>query len=166
MKITRDWATPLTAGAFILMASTGTLMFFHLDRGFSHLAHEWLSFAFLLGATLHISKNIAGFKQLIFSRIGQVCILAFITIATISYFAPEEKKGPPSWAGAVRALSEMPLTDLSRVANIQPQELRSRLSEKGINASNDDQSIEELVGPNLRKQASALKVVFPLKDEN
>ncbi len=148
------------------MASTGMLMFFHLDRGISHLAHEWLSFAFLLGVTLHISKNIASFKQLIFSRIGQLCILIFITIATVSYFAPEEKKGPPSWAGAIRALSEMPLADLSRVANIQPQELRSRLSENGINAINDDQSIEDLVGPNLRKQASALKVVFPLKDEN
>jgi hypothetical protein len=43
MKITRDWATPLTAGAFILMASTGMPMFFHLDRGIIHLAHEWLT---------------------------------------------------------------------------------------------------------------------------
>ena len=148
------------------MAFTGVLMFFHLDRGIIHLAHEWLSFAFLLGATLHISKNIAGFKQLLNSRVGQVCILVFISIATISFFAPEEKKGPPSWAGAVRALSEMTLADLSRVANINPEELRSRLSGNGINVSTDDQSIEELVGPNLRKQANALEAVFPLKDEN
>jgi len=42
MKITRDWATPLTAGALILMAFTGMLMFLHLDRGISHLAHEWV----------------------------------------------------------------------------------------------------------------------------
>jgi len=166
MRITRDWATPLTAGAFILMAFTGMLMFFHLDRGIVHSAHEWLSFAFLLGATLHISKNIVGFKQLLSSRVGQVCILFFISIATISFFASEEKKGPPSWAGAVRALSEMPLADLSRVANINSEELRTRLNENGINVSTDDQSIEELVGPNLRKQANALKAVFPLKDEN
>ena len=148
------------------MAFTGLLMFFHLDRGISHLAHEWLSFAFLLGATLHISKNITGFKQLLSSRVGQVCILLFISIAAVSYFVPEEKKGPPSWAGAVRALSEMPLTDLSKVAKVRPQELRSRLSENGIDASNDEQSIEELVGPSLRKQASALKVIFPLREEN
>ena len=60
----------------------------------------------------------------------------------------------------------MTLADLSRVANINPEELRSRLSRNGINVSTDDQSIEELVGPNLRKQANALKAVFPLKNEN
>ena len=42
MKLSRDWATPLTAGAFIVLAVTGLLMFFHLDRGLNHLAHEWL----------------------------------------------------------------------------------------------------------------------------
>jgi hypothetical protein len=60
----------------------------------------------------------------------------------------------------------MTLADLSRVANINPEELRSRLSGNGINVSTDDQSIEELVGLNLRKQANALEAVFPLKDEN
>jgi hypothetical protein len=60
----------------------------------------------------------------------------------------------------------MTLADLSRVANINPEELRSRLSRNGINVSTDDQSIEDLVGPNLRKQANALEAVFPLKDEN
>ena len=42
MKISREWATPLTIGAFGLMSVTGMLMFFHLDTGFNKLAHEWL----------------------------------------------------------------------------------------------------------------------------
>ena len=29
MKISREWATPLTIGIFALMAVTGLLMFFH-----------------------------------------------------------------------------------------------------------------------------------------
>ena len=39
----RKWATPLTIGAFFLMAATGILMFFHIDRGIISGAHEWLS---------------------------------------------------------------------------------------------------------------------------
>ena len=33
MKLSREWATPLTIGAFALMAATGTAMFFHLNNG-------------------------------------------------------------------------------------------------------------------------------------
>ena len=43
MKVSRDWATPVTIGSFGLMAITGLLMFFHLDSGLNKTAHEWLA---------------------------------------------------------------------------------------------------------------------------
>lgn len=45
MTISRNWATPLTIGSFLLMAVTGLLMFFHLDTGLNKAAHEWLGWA-------------------------------------------------------------------------------------------------------------------------
>lgn len=42
MALKRQWVTPLMAGSFILMATTGILMFFHLDSGLNKTAHEWL----------------------------------------------------------------------------------------------------------------------------
>lgn len=36
----RTWATPLTVGAFLLMAATGVLMFFGYDRGLTAVVHE------------------------------------------------------------------------------------------------------------------------------
>ena len=40
MKLQRDWATPLTIGAFGLLAVTGVLMFFHPDSGLNKAVHE------------------------------------------------------------------------------------------------------------------------------
>ena len=57
MKIKREWATPVTVGAFILMATTGILMFFHLDTGLNKEAHEWLGWVMIAGVALHVFSN-------------------------------------------------------------------------------------------------------------
>jgi hypothetical protein len=49
MAIQRERVTPIAAGAFLLSAITGVLIFFHVDSGLSKLAHEWLSWALLGG---------------------------------------------------------------------------------------------------------------------
>jgi hypothetical protein len=47
MKISTNWATPLTIGTFTLMAVTGMLMFFHADIGLNKTAHEWLGWVMI-----------------------------------------------------------------------------------------------------------------------
>ena len=59
MKLQRDWITPITMGAFGLLAVTGVLMFFHLDSGLNEAAHEWLSWVLLGGVALHAAKRTA-----------------------------------------------------------------------------------------------------------
>ncbi len=53
MKISREWATPLTIGVFGLMAATGLLMFFHLDNTLQKTAHEWLGWAMVANTLTH-----------------------------------------------------------------------------------------------------------------
>jgi cytochrome b561 len=53
MKIAREWATPLTIGSFGLMATTGILMFFHLDSGLNKTAHEWLGWVMVAVVAAH-----------------------------------------------------------------------------------------------------------------
>ena len=48
----RPWITPVVIGAFTLSAVTGVLMFFHLDSGLNKTAHEWLSWAMVIGVVL------------------------------------------------------------------------------------------------------------------
>ena len=165
MKTNRKWATPVTAGAFVLMALTGLLMFFHFDRGSNHLVHEWAGLILVLAVAFHLSANFSNFKKHISSRIGLSLIAVFVMVFLLSFLQFEEKKTPPNWAGPIRALAEMPLIDLANLAKINFNELREKLKVEKIIIDSKDQSIQDLVGPNLRRQAFALKLIFPFNDE-
>jgi hypothetical protein len=161
MKFSCDWATPLTAGAFIVLAVTGLLMFFHLDRGLNHLAHEWLGWLLIFGVLCHVTANFLGFKKHIRGNLGKAVIAAFLLILGLSFIQPEERKKPPGWAQPVKALAFMPLKELAFVAKMSVEEVRERLTDDGLNPVSDDQSIKDLVGHNLRQQVKALNAIFP-----
>ncbi len=164
MKFSREWATPLTAGAFIVLAVTGLLMFFHLDRGLNHLAHEWLGWLLVVGVACHVTANFLGLKKHISSRTGKAVVAAFVAILLLSFIQPEERKRPPGWAQPVKALAFMPFTDLAVVAKMSVQEVRERLAAEGLTPTSDEQSIKDLVGHNLRQQVGALNAIFPDED--
>jgi hypothetical protein len=63
MQVSREWATPVTIGAFMLMSVTGVLMFFHADRGFNKLAHEWVGLVMVGGVAAHAMANWAAFTR-------------------------------------------------------------------------------------------------------
>jgi Domain of unknown function (DUF4405) len=161
MKFSREWATPLTAGSFIVLAVTGLLMFFHLDRGLNHLAHEWLGWVLVVGVGCHITANFLGFKKHISGGLGKAVIVAFLLILALSFIQPEERKRPPGWAQPVKALAFMPLKELAIVAKMSVEEVRERLTEDGLNPTSNEQSIKDLVGHNLRRQVGALNAIFP-----
>jgi len=165
MKFSREWATPLTAGAFIVLAVTGLLMFFHLDRGLNHLAHEWIGWLLVLGVVCHVTANFLGFKKHLSGMLGKALIIAFILVLGLSFVQPEERKRPPGWAQPVKALAFLPLSELASVARISVDEVRARLTESGLNPTSDEQSIKDLVGHNLRKQVAALNAIFPEDSE-
>jgi hypothetical protein len=164
MKFSRNWATPLTAGAFIVLAVTGLLMFFHLDRGLNHLAHEWLGWLLVFGVLCHVTANFLGFKKHITGNLGKAVIVAFLLILGLSFIQPEERKKPPGWAQPVKALAFMPLNELAIVAKMSVKEVRERLTDDGLTPVSDEQSIKDLVGHNLRQQVKALNAIFPDAD--
>jgi len=166
MKFLSTWATPLTAGSFVVLAVTGLLMFFHLDRGLNHFAHEWLGWLLVLGVAGHVTANFLGFKKHISGGIGKAVVAAFFVILELSFIQPKEQKRPPGWAQPVKALAFLPLTELAFVAKMSVEELRKRLEEDGLNPTSNDQSIKDLVGHNLRRQVDALNAVFPEVSED
>jgi len=60
----RTWATPLTIVAFLLMAVTGVLMFLDVEFRLVTIAHQWLSWLFLIGAVSHIIANVHKHRDL------------------------------------------------------------------------------------------------------
>ncbi len=159
MNIKREWATPITAGAFLLSSVTGVLMFFHADVGFNKQAHEWFSWALLSGVAMHATANFTSLKNHLATRRGQSLVGIFALILFLSFVAPGAKKGPPSGA-PVNALLDAPLTTLSLVAKISPEQMHERLAKLGLKVSSDQQSVKELVGGDRGKQMRTLDMVF------
>lgn len=135
-------------------------MFFHLDRGLNHEAHEWLGWAMVLGVTAHISANFSGFKKHLNNKTGQSIIAACLLVLGLSFISlPKEDKGP-GWAPPVVALGKMPLSKLALVAEMTEEDIRNRLASIDPAAHSVD-SIQQLVGHNLRAQIRALNAIFP-----
>jgi peptidoglycan/LPS O-acetylase OafA/YrhL len=160
VKIRRNWVTPLAAGAFLLSAVTGVLIFFHLDTGANRFVHEWLGWALLAGVALHAYTNFGGFKSHLASRRGQMLIGGFAMALLVSFLPIGDESGEPPFVQPIRSLSRAPLTTLAQVAQVTPEELRARLGKVGIQPASDQQSLSDLIGSDTKKQMHVLKTVL------
>ncbi len=160
MKIKREWATPLTAGAFLLTAVTGILMFFHIDSGINKTAHEWLSWLLVLGVGLHMVSNFTGFKRYLTAPKGQIFIGGFALLLALSFIPVGDVGGEPAFMQSVKSLSAAPLTTLALVAEVTPEQMVERLSDAGFTVQSNAQSVSDVVGADLRKQMHVLKIVL------
>lgn len=159
MTLRREWITPMTAGAFALSAVTGVLMFFHLDTGFNQLAHEWLSWSLLALALLHLTVNFSALKGHLRTRRGQALAGAFLLVLAASFIPAGGKEEPP-FLVPVRALAQAPLSTLAQVGKLSPEALNERLAKAGLPPASMQQSVQELVGPDMRRQVRVLRDVL------
>jgi hypothetical protein len=159
MTIQREWVTPIAAGAFLLSAVTGVLIFFHVDSGLNKVVHEWLSWVLLGAVALHVIANVSGFRRHLGARRGQVLMGLFALVLALSFIGAGDQDEPP-FAPPIRALSAAPLTTLAQVAGLSPDALRERLAGAGLEPSSDQQSLSDLTGPDMRRQMEAMGLLF------
>jgi hypothetical protein len=159
MSIKREWTTPITAGAFLLLAVTGVFMFFHAAPRLAKEAHEWLSWGFLAVVAVHLVVNFSAFKKYVLQRKGQLLLGVFILILLVC-FSPLGGSSEPPFAVPIRALAKAPLTVVAQVAESSPEQLIARLQKKGLVVQSAQQSVRELVGDDWHKQMQFLKVLL------
>jgi hypothetical protein len=159
MKIQRNWATPITAGAFLLSAVTGVLIFFHVETGANKFMHEWLGWVLLGGVALHVLANLGGFKSHLATVRGKLLMGVFV-LALAASFIPFGGADEPPFVQPIRALSQAPLTTLAQVAQITPESLRDRLLKEGLQPTSDQQSLSDLVGTDIKKQMHMLEKIM------
>lgn len=136
--VLRNWATPLTIGAFLLMSLTGVLMFFELDRGLVVVAHQWLSWFFLFGAGGHIVANFKPFKRHLASRLGKAALLGAGAIVMAALFSWGLITGPQLERPIEEALISAPLSSLAAVSGQDFRTLLDRLHARNIPAEGQE----------------------------
>lgn len=160
MTFTRDWATPLTIGSFLLLAVTGILMFFHLDTGLNKLVHEWLSWVLVAAVGLHVVSNLFAFKRHFAKRRAQWLFGGAVLLLALSFLPLGGSGSEPPFIAPAKALAAAPLPVLAQVAGVPTVEIRARLAQAGLTVSADTDSVGTLVGPETKKQILVLAKVL------
>ena len=161
----RPWITPLVIGTFLLMAITGSLMFFHVDSGLNKSAHEWLGWALVAGVALHVVLNLNAFKRHLTNTTGRWVMGACVAALGLSFIPLGGQAGhKPPFVAPVQALARAPLTVVANVAGIHVTEVRTRLTAAGVTSQSDTQSIQDLVGADMGQQMRTLGKVFAAND--
>ena len=157
----RPWITPVVIGAFFLSAVTGVLMFFHLDSGLNKTAHEWLSWAMVIGVTLHVLLNMPAFKRYFNQNTGRTIMGAFAIVLALSFIPAGGSGGSePGFAPPVRALAKAPITVLAQVAGTSTEDMKAKLQATGLTVTSDQQSVADLVGGDLKAQIGTMTQVL------
>ena len=158
----RAWATPLTIGSFLLMATTGVLMFFGVRGGLISEAHEWFSWAFLAGAVAHLVVNVRPLTLHLKSRWGRISIAAAVVVLVVAVFPSGVRTGHQVRHAVEQAVVDAPLSTLATLANVSPTDLENRLKAHGVTATLN-QSLHDLSDQNGMDEHALLGIVF-MKD--
>ncbi|MCB1534730.1 MAG: DUF4405 domain-containing protein [Rhodoblastus sp.] len=162
MRISREWATPLTIGVFGLMAVTGGLMFFHLDTRLNKLAHEWLGWAMIAFAIFHVMANWLAFKRYFMSsNLARGLVGSFAVVLALSFVTPQgaQKQGSPPTL-AMRAVMKAPLATLAPVSGKPVEQLLADLAKAGIVLPDAQATLDSVVKGDRGQEGKAMRAVF------
>ena len=160
MRIQREWATPLTAGAFGLLAVTGVLMFFHLDTGLNKAAHEWLGWVLLAGVGLHLASNFMAFQRYLRMPRSRAVLAGFALLLGLSFLPLGGAGGEPPFVAPLATLAAAPLSVLAAVAGSSPDDMARRLAAAGLPGATASSSVLQLAGPDRKQQIRVLGQVL------
>lgn len=151
----RPWATPLAAGALLISAVTGLLLFFEFEKGLVKPVHEWLGWLLVGGALLHIAANWKAFTGYFSKRLAVVIfgVCALFTAASAMPFpGNDEHENEKRVARAsAKALESSSLETVALVAGKGPDELIAALRKEGITVGSPSETIADIAAANGKK---------------
>lgn len=159
-RLSRSWATPLTIGAFALMASTGALMFFHLDNGLQKTVHEWAGWLLLAAVAAHATANGLAFKRHL-APVGRglAIVGAFVLVVAGSFVVPSGEPGPSTPAMAINAIGRAPIAQVAPLFGKTTAQARADLAAAGMALDSDNAPLLQAVGADREKMGLALRAL-------
>lgn len=156
----RSWATPLVIGSFIIMAATGTLMFFHLDTATMKTIHEYAGLVMVVGGVSHLILNWRAFTTY-FKRPLATGLMALGVVVLGLTFVPNIIPGVVEGAGlgpkvVMDAMGNARVEMLAEMAGKPVDTLIAELGAAGIdnidpaktvkaNAAGDGEKLREIL---------------------
>lgn len=156
-KLFREYATPLTAGLFLVSLVSGVALFFHVGGAAFHGMHEWLSLLLILPFGLHIWRNWRA--TTVYFRGTSVWIAFALSLAGAVAFAYPALTGasaggggrPPQFALAGMLLDDT-VAEVAPILELTPATLSERLKAAGFAAVSADAPLREIASASGRSE--------------
>ncbi len=140
------------------------MLFFEAGIGMVHVSHEWLSWAFVIGALLHVATNWSAFLTYFVQKkaIAVPVVVLFVVLLGLSFLPqPGQREGPSPPRLALNSLVVTPLNVVAQVAKRSPDEVVQALKAAGFSkATGTEQSIRDIAGDERDQQSQAFSVIF------
>ncbi|WP_088281091.1 DUF4405 domain-containing protein [Ideonella sp. A 288] len=160
IKVSREWATPVTVGVFVVMAVTGLLMFFHLDMGLNKAAHEWLGWLMVAAVAAHGWANWPSLRRHITASRRAQLVLGVSTVALAASFVVSGSDGPSPPLLAMQAIGRAPLKVAAPLAGKTLAQAQADLAAAGLPMADGDRSLQDLSGGDRRKMGLAVRTLL------
>ena len=139
----RSWVTPLSLGSFILCTVSGILLFFHVNLGLIKMAHQWVSWIFVIGVFLHMGLNWKPLRGTIVKPVGAFIVVVFLAITAVSFMPLVEPQQSPV-KKAMAVVMDLPLQTLAQACGKSDEDLAAILAGHNINVADQSMSIRTL----------------------
>ena len=96
--------SPFVAVAFVVLAATGALLFFHVKNGPIVVLHQWFGWAFVAGGLGHLALNLRPLLAHLRQRAGLVALgVAAGLIVVLTVVGANRRGGPRGGPDGARA---------------------------------------------------------------
>lgn len=129
-----NYATPFIAGLFLVSLVSGVALFFHIQAGWFHSMHEWLSMVLIIPFALHMWRNWKPFVNY-FKRNAMVQALSLSFLAAVLFAvwpaSNDGRSGPPQFAVAQQVVTQSP-NHVAPLFNMSAEDLVTKLKMNGF----------------------------------
>lgn len=158
MSTLRSWATPVTVGTFLIMGTTGVLMFFHIETGLNGFVHEWAGWLLLIGVGAHLLMNWRAFKTY-FKRPLAKGIMGMGALVLAVSFLPVEDEGGNPMKLVREAIQIAPIEQVIALSGQDVETGLAALDAAGIIVL-PGQSLGIVTAGDRAKEMQAVKILF------
>ena len=143
------YATPFTAGLFLVSLISGVALYFGVAQGYFHQMHEVLSMVLIVPFVLHIWKNWRPLQNYL-KRAPMYVAAALSLVAALYYVVPQigaartgGRPMPAQFTLGQRVLTSS-VSSVAPMLGLTADELAAKLTDAGLSVASNDSSLDSI----------------------
>lgn len=156
----RAWGTPLTIGAFIIMAVTGCLMFFHKAVMLNGVVHRWGGLVMVAGVAAHSYVNWSSIERYVKKSHLARGLIGLGILVLLGSFVNWWSYPGKSEGNVYRAVMETPAGRVALLEGISFPAMQARLQRSGITLTSPDETLMQATQGDEDQQDKVVVALF------